>query len=358
MDFPKRVPGVGLVNGKFVDEDPLVGSPGSLIPAQWGNAVTLEILGVIESVGWTPDEDNNAQLLAATNIIIDRAITQRTASTVVTIAASRQLLPAEMGLVLINAAAAATTITLPAANADLGIKDVIVRRTDNGGNRLVIQAAGADKIKFHTHLNAAGYSFLVLMGAGDWWRLRSDGTGSWWPVGRYDSAPLGRPVFEGTTLFNPGGYGALNGAVLKRAEWPWLWDHAQQSGMLTTEAARGGMEGGWTSGDGVLTFRAPDGRGEFFRALDESRGVDAGRVAGSRQKGTLVSYDDASTGWSIDVVRSFSAAETGGDLINVGAEYPSVVNSYTVSGVTNGGVPSGSAARPRNIAYPGRIKLI
>ncbi len=36
MDYPKRVPSVGLVNGKFVDENPVTGAPGSLIPAQWG----------------------------------------------------------------------------------------------------------------------------------------------------------------------------------------------------------------------------------------------------------------------------------------------------------------------------------
>lgn len=45
---------------------------------------------------------------------------------------------------------------------------------------------------------------------------------------------------------------------MKRAEWPWLWDHAQQSGMLGTEATREGNEGKWSSGDGAVTFRAPE----------------------------------------------------------------------------------------------------
>lgn len=89
------------------------------------------------------------------------------------------------------------------ADSALGVVDVIVRRVDNSGNRLVVQAAGANKIKFHTHLNADGYSFLVLMGAGDWWHLRSDGAGSWWPVGRCDTTALGRPVMETTTAFPP-----------------------------------------------------------------------------------------------------------------------------------------------------------
>lgn len=65
MDYPKSVANVGLVDGKFVDEDTASGTVGSLIPAEWGNAVTDEILNVIKSAGLTPDESNAGQLLAA-----------------------------------------------------------------------------------------------------------------------------------------------------------------------------------------------------------------------------------------------------------------------------------------------------
>lgn len=75
MDFPKSVPSVGLVDGKFIDEDPLAGTPGSLIPSAWGNAVTLEILKVIEDGGLVPDEDDKTQLSAAIqNIIADNVV--------------------------------------------------------------------------------------------------------------------------------------------------------------------------------------------------------------------------------------------------------------------------------------------
>ncbi|ARU23064.1 hypothetical protein [Ralstonia solanacearum] len=74
MDYPKSVPGVGLVDGKFVDEDVALGRPGSLIPAEWGNAITDEINEVSRSVGIEPDEHKLDQLATAIRIICDRAI--------------------------------------------------------------------------------------------------------------------------------------------------------------------------------------------------------------------------------------------------------------------------------------------
>ncbi|PBP66644.1 Tail fiber protein H [Pseudomonas syringae pv. apii] len=62
MDYPKSVPGVGLASGKFVDENPATGTPGSLIPAQWGNSVTQEILNVILGAGLVPNEEDVTQL--------------------------------------------------------------------------------------------------------------------------------------------------------------------------------------------------------------------------------------------------------------------------------------------------------
>jgi hypothetical protein len=65
MDFPTKVPSAGVVNGKFVDENPLTGTPGSLIPAAWGNGVTQEIVNVIKAGDLAPDETKFDQLLQA-----------------------------------------------------------------------------------------------------------------------------------------------------------------------------------------------------------------------------------------------------------------------------------------------------
>ncbi len=63
MDYPKSVEGVGLVNGKFADENPATGQIGSLITSSWANAITEEILGVQKEFGQTPKENQNDQLL-------------------------------------------------------------------------------------------------------------------------------------------------------------------------------------------------------------------------------------------------------------------------------------------------------
>lgn len=65
MDYPKSTPGVGLVDGRFVDENIATGQPGSLIPAAWGNAVTTELLNVIQAAGYAPDEQDLGQLVDA-----------------------------------------------------------------------------------------------------------------------------------------------------------------------------------------------------------------------------------------------------------------------------------------------------
>ncbi|AZL75231.1 phage tail protein [Pseudomonas oryziphila] len=275
------------------------------------------------------------------------------------ITASKVLTADETGVVLVDATAGNVTITLPAAARSM---DVRVQRVDNTGNRLVVKAAGAEKIKAHTHLRPAGYSFIVLLGVGDFWHLRSDGAGAWVPLDRLDNSALGRPVFETTTALNPGGWGVPNGGLFNRADWPWLWDHAQQSGMLTTEALRTGMEGAWTDGDGVTTFRVPELRGEFFRALDESRGVDVGRAAGSFQKGSLQSFDPNRTSYSLT-----GLIHTGDDtgilakhgldpvvFADYGQSQVVTYDSANISAIT----VAGGVVRPRNIAYPARIKLI
>ncbi len=72
MDFPKSVPGVGLVAGRYVDENQATGQPGTLITAQAMNALTDEILAVLAEAGIDPDELSNVQLRDAIKAIVER----------------------------------------------------------------------------------------------------------------------------------------------------------------------------------------------------------------------------------------------------------------------------------------------
>nr|WP_249735589.1 phage tail protein [Pseudomonas sp. RC4D1] len=63
-----------MVNGKFVDENPVTGQVGSLISSQWGNAVTDELLNVIRAGGKVPAEAEHDQLLAAIKAIVRDSI--------------------------------------------------------------------------------------------------------------------------------------------------------------------------------------------------------------------------------------------------------------------------------------------
>lgn len=94
---------------------------------------------------------------------------------------------------------------------------------------------------------------------------------------------IGQIIIEARTSVRAG-WLKLNGAVLKRADYPLLWAYAQSSGALVPELewfARGW--GCFSTGDGITTFRIPDGRGEYLRFWDDGRGADIGREIGSYQ---------------------------------------------------------------------------
>ncbi|WP_064116778.1 hypothetical protein [Pseudomonas fluorescens] len=348
--------------GEFTNGNPAAGVEPTQITVGWLNSVQRELINAIAGLGFPLDPNNDAQLLAAIKSatswgnVSNRPSALLALSRITKVTADATLTPEQMGLVLIDASASTRAVNLP-SSALVGVVDVIVRRTDNTENRLTVQAVAGDRIKFHTHLNAAGYTFLVLMGAGDWWHLRSDGQGGWWPVGRFDNTALGRPIFETTKLFSPGGYGAFNGSLLTRTEWPWLWDHAQQSGMIIADGARAEWEGSWTSGDGVLTFRGPDGRGVFLRLLDETRGVDPGRSPGNWQRDAIQNIVGAiqDTGTAIQGAGgAFQTYASGSGYWTGSAVAGADAFNFDASRV----VRTANETRPTNVAYPGRIKLI
>lgn len=110
------------------------------------------------------------------------------------------------------------------------------------------------------------------------------------------------------------------------------------------------------AGDGVNTFNLPDARGEFPRYADDGRGIDAGRVVGSKQtqqvlKHKHLSFGEATGGWIFgnSSTRGYMGTNGGIDwdnylyFTNDGAEY--LDQNPNPAGTV------GNENRPRNIAW-------
>lgn len=80
------------------------------------------------------------------------------------------------------------------------------------------------------------------------------------------------------------GYVKSAGQLLKRDDYPELYACAVENNLVLPEVDwANGMQGMYGEGDGSTTFRVPDLRGQFLRAVDDGAGLDADRVLGSAQ---------------------------------------------------------------------------
>lgn len=331
--------------------NPSTGLLATQFSPEWANAIQEAICQVIEGAGLVVGGGHDQLLTAIQSIGSIGAVTEVSANTTLT--------AGQRGLVLANASAGNRTITLPAADQ---VMDFVIRRVDNTTNKLLVTAAGTDKVMHNTWINADGYTFIRLFGAGDYWVLRSDGDGSWYPINRLDSMPIGSLHPNIANLTPAGGYVSPKGEVFVRADYPWLWDLAGASGNLVAEAAWAADSwGGFSTGDTATTFRVLELRGEFVRVWDDAHGVDAGRVVGTAQADQNKKHHhallDANAGdaaltdgkraqdWALDTRPAVSGANGGSD--NGVAIPDACVDSE-----------GGTEARPRNIALPWFFKLI
>jgi microcystin-dependent protein len=146
-----------------------------------------------------------------------------------------------------------------------------------------------------------------------------------------------------TSTVAPTGWLFVNGATVLRADHPNLWAHAQGSGMLHGDDSEPGMFG---PGDGSTTFKLPDVRGRFIRALDQAAGVDAARTIGSFQDQEIQHHGHVMQ----TIVRSVfdSTGGTAGYGHDSGPAGPNVpIADYE---------GAADETRPANLAYPYIIK--
>jgi hypothetical protein len=162
------------------------GNPGSGIPAtvpgyEWFNGVQAELIELITRSGVTPD----AAVLTQLRQSLDRLH----GGGLLSVASNVPLSADNAGLVLVDATAAARTITLPAANA-AGGRPIRLRfvRTDASANVVTIQRTGTDVFGgggVSVTIPRAGSLILSADGVGTWHILgeaargRSIGTNGW-----------------------------------------------------------------------------------------------------------------------------------------------------------------------------------
>jgi hypothetical protein len=161
--------------------------------------------------------------------------------------------------------------------------------------------------------------------------------------------PVGSTIlYAGTSA--PAGYLKENGAAVSRTTYAALFDAISTA---------------FGAGDGSTTFNLPESRGEFFRALDDSRGVDSGRTIASAQSemigphGHTASSDSA--GAHTHAVGVYDGVGAGSRVLRGTGTRTSQQNtdsggshSHTITVNNN----SGTENRPRNVARLACIKYL
>ncbi|CAE6784628.1 hypothetical protein R69658_04236 [Paraburkholderia aspalathi] len=176
-----------------------------------------------------------------------------------------------------------------------------------------------------------------------------------WVIAAIASAAVGSIVFEARTTARAG-FLKLNGALLKRTDYPALWAYAQASGAIVADASWSANNFGcFSTGDGATTFRIPEMRGESIRCWDDGRGVDTGRAIGSWQDSQNRSHahgasaaavgDHAHSAWTdAQGFHNHGGGTTGGGAHN---------HSTNMKGITNQGSDFGREGQEVARSGPG-----
>lgn len=252
-----------------------------------------------------------------------------------TVTATGALTVDQCGPLLVDATAGAVVLTLPASGSAADEAVYEIDRIDATAYTVTVAAAGADTIDGAASVTVTGTMTLRLPAGSTVWRVHSISGATPAEVRRaigaasLDAAPPGMIAMFAMTSA-PTGWLKNNGALVSRTAYAALF-----AKIGTT----------WGAGDGVTTFALPDDRGEFWRGLDDGRGVDPGRALASGQTGQNEAHTHTLS------ARSYVYERGSGGTGGYGA---GTVLDREAGGVT--AVSGGSENRVRNVAYLSCIK--
>lgn len=160
-------------------------------------------------------------------------------------------------------------------------------------------------------------------------------------------------LFAGTTP--PAGWLKCDGTGdLLRSQYQALWNFAFNSNNIVDETSwLAGRIGSFSTGNGSTTFRIPDLRGEFVRALADGKAVDTGRVIGSSQ-GDAIRNITGNLGATVTWIFADGAFSSVFARTSLGG---GTFGLYDCNFDASRVVPTAQENRPRNIALLYCIKF-
>lgn len=161
--------------GFFTGGDPVSNIPPTVPGYEWFNGVQEELAAIVLRAGLSLDAADLAQ--------VRKALDRLHGGGLRTVAANLSLAADDAGVVLVDAAAASRTVTLPAVNAANGrpLRFTFIRVDTAAANTVTIERAGADTIEGQN---------TITVPLGGRLQIQGDGASAWPRVG--GAAPLGR----------------------------------------------------------------------------------------------------------------------------------------------------------------------
>lgn len=305
------------------DGDPQGAVPATIPGAYWLHQIGEELRAILTATATVPTSAELNQVATALQTGKLNSVVAGGTADAITASLALPVVALAAGMPFYLRASAANATTTPTFTPNSG---TIAAKTIVKGNNLPLTLGD-------------------ISGAGHWLLLNYDATLDKYVLSNpangiisQTGVPVGATIYvPGTTA--PSGFVKKNGSLLVRATYPALYSYALASGNMAASDAVW-TAGKFSPGDGSTTFRIPDGRGEFIRGWDDSRGVDTGRALGSSQSDDFKSH--------FHTIATSANASSG-----IASREP--LNGGSLSNTTD--ATGGIETRPRNIAELACIKF-